>query len=83
MKLSHLQQEFVLRFGEMGSRWGINRTVGQIYALIFLSDRPLNAEDMTDQLGYSRSNVSMELSELQSWNSVRPQHLPDDRRDVG
>lgn len=81
MKLSILQQEFVLHFGEMGSRWGINRTVGQIYALLFLSDRPLNAEDMTDQLGFSRSNVSMGLKELQSWNLVRLQHLPDDRRD--
>ncbi|MEM8951121.1 MAG: GbsR/MarR family transcriptional regulator [Pseudomonadota bacterium] len=81
MKLSALQQEFVLHFGEMGSRWGINRTVGQIYALLFLSDRPLNAEEITDRLGFSRSNVSMGLKELQSWNLVRLQHLPDDRRD--
>lgn len=81
MKLSMLQQEFVLHFGEMGSRWGINRTVGQIYALLFLSDQPLNAEEITDRLGFSRSNVSMGLKELQSWNLVRLQHLPDDRRD--
>ena len=81
MKLSTLQQEFVLHFGEMGSRWGINRTVGQIYALLFLSDRPLNAEEITEQLGFSRSNVSMGLKELQSWTLVRLQHLPDDRRD--
>ncbi len=81
MNLSVLHQEFVLHFGEMGSRWGINRTVGQIYALLFLSDRPLNAEEITDQLGFSRSNVSMGLKELQSWNLVRLQHLPDDRRD--
>lgn len=81
MKLTALQQEFVLHFGEMGSRWGINRTVGQIYALLFLNDRPLNAEGITERLGFSRSNVSMGLKELQSWNLVRLQHLPDDRRD--
>lgn len=81
MKLSTLQQEFVLHFGEMGSRWGINRTIGQIYALLFLSDRPLNAEEITERLGFSRSNVSMGLKELQSWTLVRLQHLPDDRRD--
>lgn len=78
---SHIQQEFILHFGEMGSRWGINRTVGQIYALIFLSERPLNAEDIVAALGVSRSNVSMSLKELQSWNLVRLRHLPDDRRD--
>lgn len=81
MRLSLLQQEFVLHFGEMGSRWGINRTVGQIYALLFLSDRPLNADDIVDRLGFSRSNVSMGLKELQAWNLVRLKHLPDDRRD--
>ncbi len=81
MRLSLLQQEFVLHFGEMGSRWGINRTVGQIYALLFLSNRPLNADDIVDRLGFSRSNVSMGLKELQAWNLVRLKHLPDDRRD--
>lgn len=81
MDLSSLKQDFVLHFGEMGSRWGINRTVGQIYALLFLSDGPLNAEQITEQLGFSRSNVSMGLKELQGWNLVRLKHLPDDRRD--
>jgi len=81
MNLPPLHQEFVLHFGEMGSRWGINRTVGQIYALLFLSDRPLNADDIVAALGVSRSNVSMGLKELQAWNLVRHQHLPDDRRD--
>ncbi len=81
MNLSSLQQEFVLHFGEMGSRWGINRTVGQIYAVLFLSDVPLNAEQIVDRLGFSRSNVSMGLKELQAWNLVRLKHLPDDRRD--
>jgi DNA-binding transcriptional regulator GbsR (MarR family) len=79
--LPPLIQTFVLHFGEMGSRWGINRTVGQIYALLFLSSEPLNAEDIVERLGVSRSNVSMGLKELQSWNLVRLQHMPGDRRD--
>ncbi len=81
MNLPPLHQEFVLHFGEMGSRWGINRTVGQIYALLFLSEEPLNAEQIVERLGFSRSNVSMGLKELQAWNLVRLRHLPDDRRD--
>ena len=81
MNLPPLIQTFVLHFGEMGSRWGINRTVGQIYALLFLSSEPLNAEDIVERLGVSRSNVSMGLKELQSWNLVRLQHKPGDRRD--
>lgn len=81
MNLPPLVQSFVLHFGEMGSRWGINRTVGQIYALLYLSPRPLCADDIVEQLGFSRSNVSMGLKELQSWNLVRHMHLPDDRRD--
>jgi DNA-binding transcriptional regulator GbsR (MarR family) len=72
---------FVLHFGEMGSRWGINRTVGQIYALLFLSDRPLPADEIVAQLGFSRSNVSMGLKELENWRLVRLQHLPGDRRE--
>ena len=81
MNLTPLQQDFVLHFGEMGSRWGINRTVGQIYALLFLSAEPLNADDIVDRLGFSRSNVSMGLKELQSWRLVRLKHIPGDRRD--
>ena len=81
MNLSPLSQRFVLHFGEMGSRWGINRTVGQIYALLFVSPRALNADDIGDALAFSRSNVSMGLKELQSWNLVRLQHLPNDRRE--
>jgi DNA-binding transcriptional regulator GbsR (MarR family) len=65
----------------MGSRWGINRTVGQIYALLFLSARPLPADEIAEALGFSRSNVSMGLKELQSWRLVRLQHLPGDRRE--
>ena len=81
MTLTALQQEFILHFGEMGSRWGINRTVGQIYALLFLSPQPLNADTITEALGISRSNTSMGLKELQSWNLVRLRHLTGDRRD--
>ncbi len=81
MKLTSSVQAFVLHFGEMGSHWGINRTVGQIYALLYLSKDPLNAEEITDSLGVSRSNVSMGLKELQSWRLVRSQHFPGDRRD--
>lgn len=81
MKLTPLTQKFVLHFGEMGSRWGINRTVGQIYALLYLAERPLNADDICQALGFSRSNVSMGLKELESWNLIRLVHLPGDRRD--
>lgn len=81
MDLPPLVQAFVLHFGEMGSRWGINRTVGQIYAVLFASPRPLCADDLVERLGVSRSNVSMGLKELQAWNLVRLRHVPGDRRD--
>lgn len=81
MHLSPLLQSFVLHFGEMGSRWGINRTVGQIYALLFAASEPLNADQIMEKLGFSRSNVSMGLKELQTWNLVRLVHKPGDRRD--
>lgn len=81
MNLTPLSERFVLHFGEMGSRWGINRTVGQIYALLYVSDRPLNADDIADTLGISRSNVSISLKELQSWRLAKLLHLPGDRRD--
>ena len=81
MNLPPLIGAFVLHFGEMGSRWGINRTVGQIYALLYLSEKPLNAEQIAEALGFSRSNVSMGLKELDGWRLIRHQHLPGDRRD--
>jgi DNA-binding transcriptional regulator GbsR (MarR family) len=81
VNLPPLIQAFVLHFGEMGSRWGINRTVGQIYALLFLARDALNADDIVEALGVSRSNVSMGLKELQAWNLIRLQHRPGDRRD--
>ncbi|MEI7668561.1 MAG: GbsR/MarR family transcriptional regulator [Pseudomonadota bacterium] len=81
MNIPPLVQTFVLHFGEMGSRWGINRTVGQIYALLYVSERPLNAEEISDLLGFSRSNVSMGLKELDSWRLIYMQHIPNDRRE--
>lgn len=79
--MSPLVKSFVGHFGEMGSRWGINRTVGQIYALIFVSPRPLPADEIAEKLEFSRSNVSMGLKELQSWRLVRLRHLSGDRRE--
>lgn len=79
--MTPLVRSFVAHFGEMGSRWGINRTVGQIYALIFMSPRPINADDIAEALEFSRSNVSMGLKELQSWRLVRLKHMPGDRRE--
>ena len=79
--LTPLVRSFVAHFGEMGSRWGINRTVGQIYALIFVAPAPLNADDIAEKLEFSRSNVSMGLKELQAWRLVNLRHLPGDRRE--
>ncbi len=80
-QLPALNREFIAHFGEMGSRWGINRTVGQIYALLFLSPRPLCADEIAECLEFSRSNVSMGLKELQAWRLVRLRHVPGDRRE--
>jgi DNA-binding transcriptional regulator GbsR (MarR family) len=79
--LSPLVRSFVAHFGEMGSRWGINRTVGQIYALIYVSEKPIHADDLAEALEFSRSNVSMGLKELQAWRLVHMRHLPGDRRE--
>ena len=79
--LPPLNRQFVSHFGEMGSRWGINRTVGQIYALIFISPHALNADDIAEALEFSRSNVSMGLKELQSWRLVKLRLQPGDRRE--
>lgn len=81
MQLSDIQRQFVLHWGEMGSLWGVNRTVAQIHALLFVYGKPLNAEDLCDTLGVARSNVSNSLKELQSWNLVRVVHMLGDRRD--
>ncbi len=72
---------FIMHFGEMGSRWGINRTVGQMYALLYLSPKPLCADDMVAMLSFSRSNISMGIKELESLKLIQLIHLPGDRRD--
>ena len=72
---------FILHWGEMGSEWGVNRSVAQIHALLYLSDRPRHAEDICDKLGLARSNVSNGLKELQSYQIVRRVHVEGDRRD--
>ena len=74
-------RRFVLHWGEMGWRWGVNRTVSQIHALLFLLGRPMHAEEIADALQVARSNVSNSLRELQNWNLVRVVHLMGDRRD--
>lgn len=81
MKLTSTQQKFILHWGEMGSRWGVNRTVAQIHALLYLSQEPLNAETISETLGVARSNVSTSLKELQSWGLVKVVHAMGDRRD--
>lgn len=78
--LSPTSQKFILHWGEMGIHWGINRTAAQVYALLFLSSRPLNAEEIAETLSVARSNVSTSLRELQSWRIVRTVPLLGDRR---
>ena len=72
---------FILHWGEMGVHWGVNRSVAQIHALLYLFDRPLHAEAITDTLGLARSNVSTALKELQGYGIVRRVHVEGDRRD--
>jgi DNA-binding transcriptional regulator GbsR (MarR family) len=81
MKLSSVQQKFVLHWGEMGTRWGINRTVAQIHALLYISPRPLNAEEIAETLSVARSNVSTSLKELQNWRIVKLVHVLGDKTD--
>ena len=81
MELTVAAQQFVLHWGEMGARWGINRTVAQTHALLFLSPQALNAEDIMNTLCVARSHVSTSLRELQAWGIVRVVHILGDRRD--
>jgi DNA-binding transcriptional regulator GbsR (MarR family) len=81
LALSAVGERFVLHWGEMGSRWGVNRTVAQIHALVYLLGRPLNAEEIAATLRIARSNVSTSLRDLVHWNLVRVVHRLDDRRD--
>ncbi len=74
-------RSFILHWGEMGTEWGVNRSVAQMHALLYLSDRPLHAEEICEKLGLARSNVSNGLKELQSYQIVRRVHVEGDRRD--
>jgi DNA-binding transcriptional regulator GbsR (MarR family) len=81
MNLSDIEQRFVLHWGEMGTKWGLNRTVAQIHALLYLSEEPLNAEEISTTLSVARSNVSNSIHELQGWGIVKTVHVLGDRRD--
>lgn len=81
IELTDIQRRFILHWGEMGTRWGINRTVAQVHALLYLSTRPLDAEEIQETLAVARSNVSGSLRELQTWGIVKMVHVMNDRRD--
>ena len=81
MELSEAAREFILHWGEMGARWGVNRSVAQVHALLYLSPEPLTAEVIAEQLSVARSNVSTSLRELQNWDLVQVSHHMGDRRD--
>jgi DNA-binding transcriptional regulator GbsR (MarR family) len=81
MQLTPVMQRFILHWGEMGTRWGVNRTVAQIHALLYLAPAPLPAEEIAETLSVARSNVSTSLKELQSWGLVNVAHVLGDRRD--
>ncbi len=74
-------ERFVLKWGEMGGAWGVNRSVAQIHALLYLKAAPMTAEDISDALGIARSNVSNSLKELLGWNLIRRVAIRGDRRD--
>lgn len=81
MKITPSIEKYILHWGEMGTRWGVNRSVSQIHALLYLAPAPLNAEQITGLLGIARSNVSTSLKELQGWRLVKVNHVLGDRRD--
>ena len=81
MELTETARRFVVHWGEMGTAWGVNRTVAQIHALLFFHGRPLHADDIAQTLVVARSNVSNSLKELLNWNLIRTTHVLGDRRD--
>jgi DNA-binding transcriptional regulator GbsR (MarR family) len=81
MKMTPAIEKYVLHWGEMGTRWGTNRTVAQIQAVLYLSPKPLRADEIVDLLSVARSNVSTSIRELQSYGLVRMTHILGDRRD--
>jgi DNA-binding transcriptional regulator GbsR (MarR family) len=80
-RLSDVTRKFITHWGEMGCRWGLNRTVAQVHALLYLAERPLTADDIVAALGVARSNVSTSLKELQGWGVIRMVHVPGERRE--
>src|SRR5207302_8343223 len=80
-ELTGVQKQYILHWGEMGTRWGINRTVAQIHALLYLSPRALPAEEIAETLSVARSNVSTSIRELETWGIVRAVHVLGDRRE--
>jgi len=81
MHLTETMRRYILHWGEMGSRWGMNRSVAQIHALLYLSEKPLNADEIGETLGIARSNISTGLKELVAWELVSITHELGDRRD--
>jgi DNA-binding transcriptional regulator GbsR (MarR family) len=81
MKLTPIMERFILHWGEMGWRWGINRSVAQVHALLMLSPKPLPADEIGETLNVARSNVSTSLKELNGWGLVRTVHVFGDRRE--
>ncbi len=79
--LTDIQKQYILHWGEMGTRWGINRTVAQIHALLFLAPKPLPAEEIAKTLNVARSNVSTSIRELETWGIVRAVHVLGERRE--
>ena len=81
MKLNGAMEQFILHWGEMGSRWGVSRSVAQVHALLYLTSEPMHADEITETLSIARSNVSMCLKELQGWRLIELIHVLGDRRD--
>ncbi|MDO5357110.1 MAG: MarR family transcriptional regulator [Conchiformibius sp.] len=81
MQLNPVTQKFILHWGEMGTKWGVNRTVAQIHALLYIIGRPMAADEITETLGVARSNVSNSIKELQNLQLVQTVHIMGDRRD--
>src|SRR5205809_713468 len=80
-KLSPVEERFILHWGEMGTKWGVSRSVAQVHALLYIASKPLNADDIVETLGVARSNVSTSLKELQGWGIVKLVHVLGDKRD--
>ena len=81
MKLNPVAERFILHWGEMGSKWGVNRTVSQIHALLYLAGKPMAADEIVETLGVARSNVSNSIKELLNWKLISVAHVMGDRRD--